>query len=62
VGIHPHASTWAALGNRQLDHELSSPIIAGYSFLAVSGPIREKMYARMGAEDVSIAYALRKGA
>lgn len=53
MGIHLHANTWLALGNRRIDHELSSPIIAGRTFLQVSSPIREKMRARMGAEDVS---------
>ncbi|MGF7213538.1 putative nucleic acid-binding Zn-ribbon protein [Skermanella aerolata] len=53
MGIHLHASTWAALGNRQLDHELSSPIIAGRTFLAICSPTREKMRGRMSAQDVS---------
>jgi hypothetical protein len=55
MGVHLFSPLWAALGNRQLDHELSSPIIGGYSFLPVSTPVREKMRARMGAADVSAA-------
>ena len=53
MGIHLHSPQWAALGNRQLDHELSSPIISGRTFLPVSAPLRERLRGRMSAQDVS---------
>jgi outer membrane murein-binding lipoprotein Lpp len=53
MGIHLYSPQWDALGNRQLDHELSSPIIGGRSFLPVSGPLREKFRARMNAQDAT---------
>jgi hypothetical protein len=53
VGTHLHSPQWAALGCRPLDHELSSPIIGGRTFLAISTALREKFRARMNAADVS---------
>jgi hypothetical protein len=53
LGIHLHAATWAALGNRSLDSEVNSPIIAGRTVLPVTRPIREKLFTRIGAADAT---------
>ena len=53
MGIHLHSPQWAVLGNRRLDDEIGSPVIAGYTFLPVSGPVRERFRHRMSAADVS---------